>query len=374
MDSIVKDERGMALVGAFLMLLLMGALVSATFGPTLLEGRLAENTRRSSKAFDVAEYGLVDAVGQWSSYDWNALAVWDSTSFTGSVPNGAGTYEGTVRRLSDDVFLMDVTGWDASQRARRRVAQLLKLQLLEIDIQAALTTRGPTKIGGSAEINGNDTHPGQWACGAADSSMSGVRVADAGDLETTGTQCSDGGCLFGNPPVEVDTTVSEDTFFQYGDVGWDELVAMADLLMASGTYKIQPSVIGGVCNVVDKSNWGDPLTPTSPCFGRFPIIYAPGDLTVNGDVGQGILLVGGDLSVQGGFEFYGIVIVRGRLKTTGTGGHFNGSLMAANVDLDDNTVLGDALVQFSSCVVRRALAAASPGAPLRSRGWLQPFN
>jgi hypothetical protein len=156
MDSIVKDERGMALVGAFLMLLLMGALVSATFGPTLLEGRLAENTRRSSKAFDVAEYGLVDAVGQWSSYDWNALAVWDSTSFTGSVPNGAGTYEGTVHRLSDDVFLMDVTGWDASQRARRRVAQLLKLQLLEIDIQAALTTRGPTKIGGSAEINGND--------------------------------------------------------------------------------------------------------------------------------------------------------------------------------------------------------------------------
>ena len=89
------------------------------------------------------------------------------------------------------------------------------------------------------------------------------------------------------------------------------------------------------------SNWGDPFTPTSPCFSRFPIIHAQAGLTINGELGQGILLVEGDLAVQGGFEFFGIVMVRGKLKTNGTGGHFNGAVMAANVDLDDNTVIGD---------------------------------
>jgi hypothetical protein len=93
-------------------------------------------------------------------------------------------------------------------------------------------------------------------------------------------------------------------------------------------------------------------------------------MTINGDIGQGILLVEGDLNVQGGFTFYGITVVRGNLKTTGTGGHFNGAVMAANVELDDITVLGDALIQFSSCAVSRALQGASPGRPFRSRGWL----
>ena len=47
--------------------------------------------------------------------------------------------------------------------------------------------------------------------------------------------------------------------------------------------------------------------------------------------------------------------------------------MAANVDLDDNTVLGDAVIQYSSCAVLRGLQAASPAAPLRSGGWLRAF-
>ena len=81
----------------------------------------------------------------------------------------------------------------------------------------------------------------------------------------------------------------------------------------------------------------------------------------------------GDLAVQGGFEFFGIVVVRGKLKTNGTGGHFNGAVMAANVDLDDNTVLGNALVQYSSCTVHKALTAASPATLLRSRGWVYAY-
>ena len=102
-------------------------------------------------------------------------------------------------------------------------------------------------------------------------------------------------------------------------------------------------------------------------------MYVSGDVTINTGIGQGILLVEGDLNAQGNVEFFGIVIVRGRLKTAGSGNHFNGAVMAANVDLDQNMVLGNAEVQYSSCAVQRAQQSAGVGAPLRARGWVQLF-
>ncbi len=199
-------------------------------------------------------------------------------------------------------------------------------------------------------------------------------MSDTSDLELTGDKCESGYCVSGDPPVEADPSVGDSTFFQYGDAEWADLVAMATVVIPDGTWKIGPTLtLDGECDDSRINNWGDPKTPSSPCFGYFPIIYAPGNLTVNGDLGQGVLLVEGDLSVQGGFEFHGIVIVRGSLKTSGTGGHFTGSVLAANVDLKDNSVLGDALIQYSSCAVLRGLQTASPAAPLRSRGWMRAF-
>ena len=69
------------------------------------------------------------------------------------------------------------------------------------------------------------------------------------------------------------------------------------------------------------------------------------------------------------FEFFGPVIVRGRLKTQGTGGHFTGGVIAANVDLDQNSILGDAVISYSSCAVVRALRNSAPAALFRERSW-----
>ena len=92
-------------------------------------------------------------------------------------------------------------------------------------------------------------------------------------------------------------------------------------------------------------------------------------LTINGVQGQGVLLVNGNLNVQGGFEFYGPVLVKGTLSTQGTGGHFQGGVIAANVNLDQNTVLGNAVINYSSCALAKALQNSAPAAPLRSRSW-----
>ncbi len=161
------------------------------------------------------------------------------------------------------------------------------------------------------------------------------------------------------------------TFSVFGDLDWNELIQQADPL-APGTYSgIAPVLDGfGVCDKSVGTNWGDPLNQASDCAEHFRLMYVPGDVKITGDYGQGMLLVQGDLEVSGGFQFFGMVIIRGTLTTTGTGGHFNGAVMAQNVDLDDNRVLGNALVQYSSCATTRALKAAAGATRLPSRGWI----
>ncbi len=115
-------------------------------------------------------------------------------------------------------------------------------------------------------------------------------------------------------------------------------------------------------------------SPANACENYFPIIHAKGatsTLKLTGNKGQGILLVDGDLEISGGFEFYGPVIVRGRIKSTGTGGKLNGGVMAANVDLEQNTVLGDATITYSSCAVEKATAGAANPRRMVQRAWTE---
>jgi hypothetical protein len=86
-------------------------------------------------------------------------------------------------------------------------------------------------------------------------------------------------------------------------------------------------------------------------------------------MGQGILIVNGDLEVEGGARFYGPVIVKGRLKTSGTGGHFNGGVLAANVELDETRVVGNATVRYSSCAVANAIPGAAAPRRVVQRAW-----
>ena len=55
-------------------------------------------------------------------------------------------------------------------------------------------------------------------------------------------------------------------------------------------------------------------------------------------------------------------------------GGFSMGVFAANVNLDDNRIAGNAQIQYSSCAVIRAQTAAGIGSQLRSRGWLQLFS
>lgn len=364
----LRNERGIALAVAIFALVVIGALVAGSFFFGMQEQRVGRNSIRMQQAFAAAEEGADLRVAAWDPRVYNYLATGDSVPFSGTVAANGGWYRGSVRRLNSALYLVRSEGFSRDSTSRQQVGILVRLRPLEINVQAALETQGELKLGGSSDIDGHDTHPAGWACGTLDIDKPGIRIKDSTLISTAG--CAGLSCVDGSIKVNQDPTIDDSTLTTFGDVPWTDLIGMANKIIPGGTYKAEPSVTGTQCNLTALNNWGSPLNPAGPCGSYFPVIYATGDLNLNGVQGQGILLVDGNLDIQGGFQFFGPVIVRGALSTQGTGGHVNGGVIAANVDLDQSSVLGDAVVWYSSCAIARAVNGAASGAKLKERSWV----
>ncbi|MDP3775540.1 MAG: hypothetical protein Q8Q85_14870 [Gemmatimonadales bacterium] len=380
-----SDERGFALVAAVFGLVIIAALVTGAFFAARQEMSVGRSSQGFQRAFGAAEAGLNNTIVQWNTGSWNGLAVGDSASVSGTLPGNTGSYAGAVRRLNNELFVIRSVGQDPTGSTQRTLAALARLLLIQMNFQASLSTRGSLKLGGSSLIDGRNSSPAGWTCPTASDTLPGVMTNNTGLIETAGCTPTAGNysCIIGNPDVIADPTITDSTFFKFGDVDWLELVAMATKVYPTGNIgplnDIGPVGDATTCNTAILSNWGEPgVSPTGTilvagCRNYFPIIYVNGDLKLTGGRGQGILLVERNLEVQGGFEFYGPVIVRGVFSTSGTGGHFNGGVMAANVNLATSSVLGNAVITYSSCAVAQALRYNAPGRLLAQRSWAELF-
>jgi hypothetical protein len=365
----VRNERGIALAMAIFALVVIGALVAGSFFIGMQEQRVGRNTITHQQAFTAAEEGASQQVSGWTPGTLNQLPIGDSVLFAGTLPSNGGWYRGSTRRLSDLNYLVRSEGFSRDSASRQQVGLLVRLRPIQFNVTAALKTQGNLKIGGSSQIDGNDHYPPGWTgCPALDSPLPGIQLPDITKITTSG--CKDLSCVSGSPPVLEDPSVTVDALMTFGDATFDELKSMANKFVGPGTRKVEPTLSGSACNKTDVNNWGDPLNPAAACGDYFPIIWVEGDASINGIQGQGVLIVNGNLDVQGGFQFFGPVIVRKSVNTQGTGGHFNGGLIAANVDFDQSVVLGDAVVNYSSCAVMRALQNSAPGALFQERSWV----
>jgi len=367
-----RQERGFALVGAVFALVIIASLVAGAFFASRQELSVGRSTQTYERAFEAAEAGINRQVAAWNT-SVNALAVGDSMTMpTYTLPGSNATASSLIKRLNTQLFLIRTTG--TSGTSSRTLASLARLQVLTMDFQASLTTRSTLKLGGSSQIDGTNTNPTGWSCAAATDTLAGIRTPDSTQISTSG--CGSYSCVSGSPKIQQDSTVSTSTFFNYGSLTWTDLISMASITYTSSPTlsSLAPIATGGVCDNSNTNNWGEPWRgggTVSACYNYMPIIYFAADAHITGGRGQGIMLVEGDLDVQGGFEFYGPVIVKGSFSTQGTGGHFTGGVMASNVDLELNSVLGDAVITYSDCAIESALQASALGRVLRERSWAE---
>jgi len=383
MKRIPRNERGMALAVAIFALVVVGALVAGAFFAGTQEQRVGENQRRVQTSFGVAEAGAQERVLTWDPNTMNKRPIYpaDSVAIANTpAPNGTGSYGGYSFRVGPNLFLIDVTGRDKSSAAgaiaggggaRQRIGMLTRIAPVDFGIRASLTTQGQVAMSGNANIVGVDQIPTGWAsCDPPGPSQAGVRD-QGGNVTETGNAT-----VLGTPPVVNDPTINNNTFTTFGGATYASLAARANLVIPAGNYSTDPVVTNGVCDKNVLTNWGDGENPTAPCGDYWPIIHATGTISLNNTQGQGILLVDGDLNIQGSYQFFGIVIIQGDLKTAGGGttdAHFWGGVMAKNADLSTQSLSGKATLNFSSCAILTALQATSPISMMRSRGWAQLF-
>ncbi len=383
MERVLRDERGMALAVAIFALVVAGALIAGAFFAGNQEQRLGQNTLRVQQSFGAGEEALNEVVANWNPAVYNVLKIYPADSFivpTTTTGGGTGQYGGVIRKLNNQVYQIDLTGRDKASAsgalfgggARQRIGEFVRIRLLELGIGGALTTQGSIKLSGNAYVDGTDHIPAGWSSAncdtIGDTTKAGVRAPDSAVVQT-----GSGAHLSGNPPFLKDTTVNSSTFTQFGDMTYSDVAAMATIQLPGGTYKTDPTTnAAGACDKTNTTNWGDGMNPSGACGSYYPIIHIAGDATLNGDQGQGVLLVDGDLSIQGSYQFYGVVIVKGSLKTAGGGAteaHFWGAVMAQNVDLELNSLSGNATLNYSKCAIIEALNMTGVVAPDRSRNW-----
>jgi hypothetical protein len=373
------DQRGMALPLALFALVIIAALLAGVFYMGRLEQRTGDNFMARAQASEAAEAGLAATVAGWNSATYNTMANGSEITLPTVTVGGTNTYTPYLLRVNQAAYMVRSEGRHLSRTgaviSRQQLGKLLKLTIPLIDMNAAVTTRVGINIGGSTEISGNDSVPPSWSgglCPPPGSTAAGVRDS-SGNVSTFGA-CSGASCITGSPAVLTDPTITSGA-------------STSSAISTSPSWRhgnqsgighghrrgADAKPLAPQLPTTDVLNWGDPLTATSPCFGYFPIIYSPGNLHISGGVGQGILLVNGDLDIAGGFEFFGPVIVQGGVSSTGTGGHIVGGLMAQNATLNSSLISGNSTVTFSRCAITRALQASATAQEMGSRSWSQLY-
>lgn len=362
-STISLGRGGFALPVAVLGLVVVGVLVTGGFYVARQEARISLASEGGTQAFYVAEKGIADVLAHWDAATYGNASPW--TPVTVSDSTHEGTWTVRITRMTDQLYFLDSQGAAPVQgrsgpeagpaRASRRVGTVARVLSRTIDPAAALTTLGEAVLEHGTEVDGSDVRPRGWdaVCTAEATDKPAVRTVGAGDARD-----------------------QHDDALVPGDLAWSDVIARADLRLAGGVLEgVAPTLdASGGCNVGDPMNWGDPRDPAAPCGGHFPIVHVNGSATLpSGGLGQGILAVDGDLRLDGGFHWNGLVLVRGSLVAQGVDNRVLGAVVARDARLSDAGRMGNPVVRHSTCAIGRSIllnGALTRARPLDRRGWV----
>jgi len=375
------DRRGVALIVALFGIVVLAVMMSGMHFTSTQDFRGTRNALVEQRAFAIAEFGLNSEISNWDRAR-NAPTVFPVGSIDSNqvyVASGDTSWV-KVTRLSDNTFWVVSDGraniGDQSLEARRQTSAYVRIAYPSIVPKGAITAAGDVKLQGSAFVDGDDVPPSGWAtCPSPGATVPAVVVPP------TQTVTYGPSNIGSTPEVVYDAAAADsNTYVRYGSENWNSLTSNADVKLPGGVYNsaIGPIGTATTCDRTKIWNWGEPHRPgaVAGCYSWFPIIYVNGSVHLDGNgYGQGILLVNGNLEINGTFEFFGLVVVRDDVTKGNGTALIHGALFAANLTLDTSLswVTGNQDVLYSQCAVQSALEGSAILVRVTERGWAQVY-
>jgi hypothetical protein len=362
----LRKERGMVLVLGMLLLLIVTLIGISSLGTSTYDILISGNERASVQAFYVAEAGINEFMGRFragatnhisdsdpSNPAWKLLLAKDSgkgatqIGYISGDPNSIPSLQNQldfaveIKHKADEmnqvmtygglpVYILKSYGFTADGGHKVLEVELIKSP--SYDPPAALYSERPVHIrGSSAYVNGNDLCGTENKPGIKTTAVATPPITESGNPSINGspprvTQASS--------PTPTSLPLKEMLGYLKGD---------AHLTYA---YNENQTLTGY------SDSWGTPTSgdSTAPITytGPMNIVYfnlrGTQTLKLAGDShGAGILLVEGNLEVNGEFTWYGVILVTGAVGYTGggqkkvTGGVMAGGNAEIGIDIDGGT-------------------------------------
>ena len=379
---ISRDRRGAALLLTLVTVVVLALLSMGGVLGALQEVRAGRNTLIEQRAFAVAEFGLNKEIADWDRSrnlpppTGLAFGAIDSNSVFVAQNDTARV---KVTRLNDNTFWVVSVGRASigigALESQRNTHMLVRIAYPTINPGGAIVTAGNLGVKGSAEITGTNTNPTGWLqCPSiAGRDTFAISYAPGKTVDIQKEESVTGG-------INADAAAADsNTYVRYGTESWNSLVANADWKIPGGTFSPEPTGTATTCDYSMQNNWGEPqrvgVGVVLGCKDYFPIIYSSSSLALSKGRGQGILLVNGDLRINGNFQWYGLIIARDDvIKGNGTTDVY-GSVMSRNANInDDNSITGNSYFRWSKCAVESALRGSAILTRTRERSWAQIYS
>ena len=338
----LREEKGVVLVLSMLLLLVVTLIGINALNTNTYDIRISANERASVEAFYVAEAGINEFMGRFRNGATNEIADTDPSNpnweillakYPGQGASRIGYASGDSNSIpslqnqldfgveikhkmdaanqvvkSGGVPVYILKSYGSTADGGNKVLEVELVKGPDYDPPAALYSEMPVHVhGSSTSIDGND------ACGT---------MNKPGIVTTTGTTPpiaeSGNPSVNGSPPRVTQASIPPPANLP--------LKEMVNYLKGDANFKYNYSGDQTLTGYSD--SWGTPMSDDTAApityTGPMNIVYfnMSGDKTIRltgGSRGAGILLIEGNLEIDGGLTWYGIILATGAVSYTGSG-------------------------------------------------------